>query len=99
MAYLGWLSKPQLIRSFVQESLEKIAIRHMTCYVDRFGLEFLGPMLIKHNPSNLNKDPILVFNNAILLRYIQIHKQMLKTQRSTKGFKNNILQYYAFHCE
>jgi hypothetical protein len=42
-------------------------------------------MLIKHRLGHRNKGPILVYNNAILLRHIRREKLMLESQRSTKG--------------
>jgi hypothetical protein len=52
-------------------------------------------MLIEHCPGHLNKAPILTLNNTILLRDIRRGKLMLKAQRSTKGFKISILEFYA----
>ena len=68
MTDLGWPSKSQLIRSFVQKSPKKDAIGHMASSVDRFGPKTpRSPMLIKHRPGHLNKGPIFAFNNTILL--------------------------------
>jgi hypothetical protein len=50
-------------------------------------------MLTEHRPSHLNKGQILVFNNTILLRHIHREKQMLKSQRSTKGLEMSILEF------
>jgi hypothetical protein len=52
-------------------------------------------MLIEHRPSHLNKGPILALNNAILLWHIRRGKLMLKSQRSTKGFKMSVLEFGA----
>jgi hypothetical protein len=52
-------------------------------------------MLIEHLPSQLNKGPILEFNNAIQLRHIRRGKLLLESQISTKGFKMSILEFYA----
>jgi hypothetical protein len=52
-------------------------------------------MLIEHCPSHLNKGPILTLNNIILLGDIRRGKLMLKTQKSTKGFKMSILELCA----
>jgi hypothetical protein len=61
--------------------------------VDRFGpISPRSPMLIEHRPSHLNKGPILVLNNTILLRDIGRGKLMLEAQRSTKGFKMSIIE-------
>ena len=61
--------------------------------VDHFGPKFpRNPMLRAHHPRHLNKDPILAFNNDIMLRYIWRGKLMLKSQISTKGFKMSILE-------
>jgi hypothetical protein len=96
MANIGWTSKSQLIRSLVQESLKKDVIGYMTSSVDRFSPKLSrSPMLIEHRPSHLNKDPIFAFNNTILLRYIWRGKMMIKSQRSTKGLKMSVLEFYA----
>jgi hypothetical protein len=96
MTNLGWPSKPQLIRSLVEESSEKDTIQHMASNVDRFGPKMPRClMLIKHRPRHLNKGLILVLNNAILLMHIQRGKLMLKSQRSTKGLKLSIFEFYA----
>jgi hypothetical protein len=50
-------------------------------------------MLIEHRPGHLNKGPILMLNNTILLRNIGRGKLMLEAQRSTKGFKMSILEF------
>jgi hypothetical protein len=93
MTNLGWPSKLQLIRSFVQKSLQKYAIGHMAGNVDHFGPKTpRSPMLIKHFRGHLNKVPILAFNNAILLGHIHRGKLMLESQKSTKGFKMSILK-------
>jgi hypothetical protein len=52
-------------------------------------------MLIEHHPSHLNKGPILVLNNTILLRNIRREKLVLEAQRSTTGFKMSILEFCA----
>ena len=52
-------------------------------------------MLIEHHPSHLNKVLILALNNTILLGDIRRGKLMLEAQRSTKGFKMSILEFYA----
>jgi hypothetical protein len=89
MTNLGWLSKSQLIRDFVQKGMKKDVIGHMADNVDRFGPKMLrSPLLIKHRPGHLNKDPTLAFNNAILPPHICRGKLMLKSQRSVKDFKN-----------
>jgi hypothetical protein len=68
----------------------------MACSVDRFSLVSpSSPMLIEHHPSHLNKGPILMINKTILLRDIRRGRLMLKTQRSTKGFKMSILEFCA----
>ena len=96
VAYLGWSSKLQLIRSLLHESPKENAIGHMASYVDRLGPKPpRSPMLIEHRPSYLNKGPILMLNNTILLRDIRRGKLMLDTQRSTKGFKMSILELCA----
>jgi hypothetical protein len=65
--------------------------------VDRFGLiSSRSPMRSKHHPSHLNKGPILALNNTIFLGDIRREKLMLEAQRSTKGFKTSILEFYAF---
>jgi hypothetical protein len=80
MANLEWPSKSQLIISFVQEGSKKDVIGHMTGNVDRFHPKSpRTPMLIEHHPSDLNKGPILVINNVILLRHIQRAKLMPKS--------------------
>jgi hypothetical protein len=92
LANLGWQSKPQLIRGFVQEGSKEDAIRHMADNVDRFGQKSpWSSMLIEHRPSHLNRVLILAFNNAILLSHIWRGKQMLESQRSTKGLKMSIM--------
>jgi hypothetical protein len=50
-------------------------------------------MLIKHRPGHLNKGPIFVFNNTILLGHIRRGKLMLESQRSTKGCKLSIFEF------
>jgi hypothetical protein len=96
MDNLGWPSKSQIIRSFVQKSTKKDVIGHMVDNVDRFGHKTpRSPMLIEHRPNHLNKGPIIVFNNAILLRHIWWGKLMLESQRSTKGLKMSILEFCA----
>jgi hypothetical protein len=66
MTYLGWLSKSQLIRGFVQESSKKNVIGHMVASVDRFcPKRSRSPMLMEHHPSCLNKGLIFAFNNSI----------------------------------
>ena len=81
MTDLGWPSKSQLIRSFVQECSKKNAIGHMANYVDPFDPKLSKIlMLIEHRPSHLNKDLSFTFNNAISLRYIRRGKLMLKSQ-------------------
>jgi hypothetical protein len=52
-------------------------------------------MLIEHRPVHLNKGPILMLNNTILLRDIGRGKLMLEAQRNTKGFKMSILEFCA----
>jgi hypothetical protein len=52
-------------------------------------------MLIKHRPGHLNKGSIFALNNAILLRHIRRGNLMLKSQRSTKGLKMSIFEFYA----
>jgi hypothetical protein len=89
MANLGWLSKSQLIRSFVQKCLKKDVIGHMACGVDRFGPKTSrSPMLIELHLGHINKGLILVFNNVILLGHIRRGKLMIESQRSTKRFQN-----------
>jgi hypothetical protein len=96
MTDLGWPSKSQLIRSFVQKIPKKDVIGHMASSVDRFGPKRpRSPMLIKHHPGHLNKGPIFVFNNTILLGHIQRGKLMLESQRSTKGCKLSIFEFCA----
>jgi hypothetical protein len=96
MADLGWSSKLQLIRSFVQKSPKKDMIGHMASSVDRFGPKtHRSPMLIKHRPGQLNKGPIFAFNNTILLGHIRRGKLMLKSQRSTKGCNFSIFEFCA----
>jgi hypothetical protein len=64
--------------------------------VDRFSpISPRSPMLIEHHPSHLNKGLILALNNTILQRDIRRGKLMLETQRSTKSFKMNILEFCA----
>jgi hypothetical protein len=64
--------------------------------VDRFGPKpHRSPMLIKHHPGHLNKGSILALNNAILLMHIWRGKLMLESQRSTKGLKMSIFEFYA----
>ena len=68
----------------------------MASCVDHLGpISPRSPVLIEHCPSHLNKGPILVLNNAILLWDIRRGKLMLVAQRSTKGFKISILEFYA----
>jgi hypothetical protein len=68
----------------------------MASSVDRFGAKTpRSPMLIKHRPSHLNKGPIFVFNNTILLGQIRREKLMLESQRSTKGCKLSIFELCA----
>jgi hypothetical protein len=68
----------------------------MASSVDRFGPKMpRSPMLIKHCPGHLNKGPIFVFNNTILLGHIQRGKLMLESQRSTKGCKLSIFEFWA----
>ena len=68
VAYLGWSSESQLIRSLLHESSKENAIGNMARGVDRFGpISPRSPMLIEHRPSHLNKGPILALNNTILL--------------------------------
>jgi hypothetical protein len=96
MTDLGWPSKSQLIRSFVQKSLKEDAIGHKASSVDRFGPKMpRSPMLIKHRPSHLNKGPIFASNNTILLGHIRRGKLMLEYQRSTKGCKLSIFELCA----
>jgi hypothetical protein len=96
MTNLGWPSKPQLIRSLVQESSKKDAVRHMASSVDRFDPKTpKSPMLIEHRPGHLNKGSILALNNSILQRHIRRGKLMLKSQRSTKGLKMSIFESCA----
>jgi hypothetical protein len=72
MAKLRWSSKSQLIGGLVQKSMKKYAIGHMAGSVDRFSKKMpRSPMLIEHRPGHLNKGPIHVLNNAILLRHIR----------------------------
>jgi hypothetical protein len=42
-------------------------------------------MLIEHHPSDLNKGPILVINNVILLRHMRREKLMLKSQKHKRS--------------
>jgi hypothetical protein len=71
----------------------KIEIGYMASYVDCLDPKLLwSPMPIEHCPSHLNKSLILAFNNAILLRYIQRGKLILKTEGSIKGLKIVILE-------
>jgi hypothetical protein len=78
MVSLGWPSKSQLIRSFVEKSPKKNVIGHMVTSVDRFNPKTpRNPMLIKHRPDHLNKGLILALNNAILLGHIRRRKLML----------------------
>jgi hypothetical protein len=96
MADLGWTSKLQLIKGFVKKCSKKDAIGHMVDSIDRFGPKFpRSPMLIDHRSSHLNKGLICAFNNAILLRFIQRGKLMLKCQSITKGFKMSIVEFCA----
>jgi hypothetical protein len=96
MTDLGWPSKSQLIRSFVQKSPKKDVIGYMASSVDRFDPKMpRSPMLIKHRPGHINKGLIFAFNNTILLGQIQRGKLMLESQRSTKGCKLSIFEFYA----
>jgi len=100
MAYLGWSSESQLIRSVLHESSKENTIGNMARGVDRFGpISPRSPMLIEHRPSHLNKGPILALNNTILLRDIRRGKLVLEAQRSTKGFKMSILEFCAIVTE
>jgi hypothetical protein len=66
----------------------------MAICVDHFSPKLpRSTMLIERRPSHLNKGLILVFNNAIRLRYIWRGKLMLRTQSSTKGLKMSILEF------
>jgi hypothetical protein len=68
--------------------------------VDRFGPKPpRSPMLLKHRLGHHNKGPILALNNSILLRHIQRAKLMLESQRSTKGLKMSIFEFYAIITE
>jgi hypothetical protein len=68
----------------------------MTRGVDRFGpISPRSPKLIEHRPGHLNKGPIFVLNNTILLRDVGRGKLMLEAQRSTKSFKISILEFCA----
>jgi hypothetical protein len=79
VAYLGWSSESQLIRSLLQESSKENEIGNMAHGVDRFDpISPKSPMLIEHRPSHLNKGPILAINNTILLKDISRGKLMLE---------------------
>jgi hypothetical protein len=96
MADLGWSSESQLIKGLLHESSKKNTIGNMAHGVNCFSpISPRNPMLIEHRPDHLNKGPILAFNNTILLRDIGRGKLMLEAQRSTKGFKMSILEFYA----
>ena len=96
MAYLGWSSESQLIRSVLHESSKENTIGNMARGVDRFGpISPRSPMLIEHHLGHLNKGLILALNNTILLRDIRRGKLVLETQRREKGFKMSILELCA----
>jgi hypothetical protein len=96
MAYLGWSSESQLIRSLLQESLKENTIGNMAHGVDSFSpISPRSPMVIEHHPGYPNKGLILTLNNTILLRDIGRGKLMLEAQGSTKGFKMSILKFCA----
>jgi hypothetical protein len=96
VAYLGWSSESQLIRSLLHENSKENMIGNKTRGVDRFGpISPRSSMLIEHHPSHLNKGPILALNNTILLRGIGRGKLMLEAQGSTKGLKMSILEFCA----
>jgi hypothetical protein len=79
MAYLGWSSESQLIRSLLHESSKENAIGNMARGVDHFGpISPRSPVLMVHRPSHLNKGPILALNNTILLRDTRRGKLMLE---------------------
>ena len=68
VAYLGWSSKSQLIRSLLCESSKENAIGNMAHGGDCFGpISPRSPMLIEHRPSHFNQSPIFALNNTILL--------------------------------
>jgi hypothetical protein len=94
--YFGWLSKMQVIRSLLHESSKENAIGDMASCVDHLGpISPRSLVLIEHRPSYLNKGLILALNNSILLGDIRREKLMLEAQRSTKGFKTSILDFFA----
>ena len=71
-------------------------IGDMASCVDRLGpISPRSPVLIEHRPSHLNKGLIIALYNTILLGDIRRGKLMLVAQRSTKGFKISILEFYA----